>query len=241
MPGLPLLGNSVTAISVGATSAFLNPAGLGQMIHPELDLEYGNQFGLSDLTSEAASLGYRFKTIGMAAGLSNFGKSDFYQEQRISLSAGKEILNNLSLGMTARYLLLKAAGYSDQDAIALDLGFLWQKDRLKTGGVVKNINQPNIGGDQILRNYNVGVIYSVLPQVALSAGIYYDTDFKEQVQLGQETSLSENFALRLGFQTEPNRYSLGAGFSWSKLGIDYAFVNHPDLGGSHVVGMKIKW
>jgi len=232
------LGNATSALSLGAVCSFLNPAGLAELDRAESFLSYSNQFGLSELSQEAIGVGLNIKRVGLAVGLANFGKADFYQEQRVNLSAGKEIISGVDLGITASYLILKAEGYETQNAVALDLGFQWEKSKFKIGGMVKNVNQPEIGGDVVLRNYNLGVLYRALPEVNLSAGLYYDTDFKEQVQLGQELNLSENFALRAGFQTEPNRYSFGAGFFWKKMEIDYAFVNHPELGGSHGVGMR---
>ena len=232
------LGNATNSLSRGAVSSFLNPAGLAELDQAESFLSYSNQFGLSELSQEAVGIGFNLKRVGLAVGLANFGKANFYQEQRVNLSAGKEIVSGVNLGITLNYLILKAEGYENQNAAALDLGFQWEKSKFRLGGVVKNVNQPQIGGDVVLRNYNFGVLYKALPEVNLSAGLYYDTDFKEQVQLGQELNLSDNFALRAGFQTEPNRYSFGAGFLWSKIEIDYAYVNHPELGGSHGVGMK---
>jgi len=240
-PRSSALGNSVSALSRGSICTFLNPAGLGQMTEPELYLGYSNQFGLAELSQEVVSFGSRLKNTGLAAGFSSFGKTDFYQEQKVSLSAGRQLVSGAGVGVSVNYLLLKADGYERQDAFSLDLGLLWEKDKFKLGGVVKNLNQPRIGGDRVLRNYYLGVSYSTLEQISLTAGLYYDTEFEEQVQLGQETNLSDNLVLRFGFQTEPNRYSLGAGFAWTKLEIDYAFVNHPELGGSHIIGMKLRW
>ena len=232
------LGNATSALSLGAACSFLNPAGLAKLDQAESFLSYSNQFGLSELSQEALGIGFNFKKVGLAVGLANFGKADFYQEQRVNLSAGKEIVSGIDFGVTASYLMLKAEGYETQNAVALDLGFEWEMSKFKFGGVAKNVNQPEIGGDVVLRNYNFGILYRALPEVNLSAGLYYDTDFKEQIQLGQELNLSDNFALRAGFQTEPNRYSFGAGFFWKRMEIDYAFVNHPELGGSHGVGMR---
>jgi len=237
-PRSSALGNATSALSLGAVSSFLNPAGLARLDRAESFLSYSDQFGLRELSQEAIGIGLHFKKLGVGLGVANFGKADFYQEQRVNLSAGKEIISGVDLGITASYLMLKAEGYETQSAVALDLGFEWEKSKFEIGGAVKNVNQPQIGGDVVLRNYDLGLLYKALPEVNLSAGLYYDIDFKEQVQLGQELNLSDNFALRAGFQTEPNRYSFGAGFLWKRMEIDYAYVNHPELGGSHGVGMR---
>jgi hypothetical protein len=235
------LGNSASALSVGVSSLFFNPAGLGQIEGPEAYLGYSNAFGLSELSSEAVGVAYNFHKTGIGVGFSNFGEAGFYQEQRISLAGGRKLTDWMGIGGTVNYLILKADGYAKQDAFSFDLGVIGEYREFRYGGVIKNLGEPKLGSDKVLRNYNLGVAYQALPEVSITAGLYYDIDFQEQVELGQEAKLSQNFALRAGFQTEPNRYSLGAGFLWRKLEIDYGFVNHPELGGSHVVGMKIKW
>jgi len=235
------LGNSVVSLTGGAVSLWANPAGLAMASGWEAYFGYSNQFGLAELSQQAVAVSYDLKTVGLGIGFANFGKPDFYQEQKITFAAGRKILNNFHLGAGFNYLLQKASGYSSQSAVSIGAGAIWEYEKFRAGVVAKNINQPRLGSDQIPRNYNLGISYLAFDQLDLSAGMYYDTDFKEQFQLGQETRISDNLALRLGFQTEPNRYSLGAGFFLSKFDLDYAFVNHPDLGASHAVGLLFKW
>jgi hypothetical protein len=234
------LGNSSYALSNGVVSSFLNPAGLAKLEKPEFYLSYSNQFSLAEFSQECIGFGFSYRKIGMGVGFENFGKSDFYQEQRVNFSAGAQVIPKLNLGVGTSYLMLRAEGYPTQDAATFALGFQWQKGKFEMGGVVKNINQPKVSGDEVLRNYNLGILYKALPEVNLMVGLFYDAEFEEQLQLGQEINVSQNLALRAGFQTEPNRYSFGAEFSWSRIEIDYAYVNHPELGGSHNVSMSLK-
>ncbi len=47
----------------------------------------------------------------------------------------------------------------------------------------------------------------------------------------------EPLDLRLGVITNPNSFTAGFGFHWRELVLDYAFMYHPVLSPSHLVGI----
>ena len=66
-----------------------------------------------------------------------------------------------------------------------------------------------------------------------------ESGFDPQLKFGQEITISENFTLRFGINTEPVRYGVGTGFNWEIMKIDYAFLSHDDLGKTHRVSLCI--
>ncbi|OGC76763.1 MAG: hypothetical protein A2145_01280 [candidate division Zixibacteria bacterium RBG_16_40_9] len=237
------LGNAFLSLCDNSNSVFLNPAGLSFLSQPQVYVGYSNAYGLSELSQTSLSIAYPKKSWGVGLGISVFGKSDFYQEKVGVISGAYNFKNKISFGLSFKYLTLSStSNYPELKAAGLDAGFRWKfMEKVEMGGVVKNFNQPKFGEDKIPLNYNLGLAYYPLKEIALFVGYYDDADFKSQIRLGQETYLNKNLSVRFGFQSQPSRYSLGFGFNWENFKLDYAYFNHPVLDATHKVGLTWEW
>ena len=239
------LGNAFLSLCDNSNAVFLNPASLVFLSKAQAYLGYSNAYGLAELSQISLSLAYPKKSWGVGLGFSVFGKADFYQEKIGIISGAYKFRDKFSLGLSFKYLILStSANYPELKAFSLNAGFRYKfMGKVEMGGVVKNLNQPKLGdnAEKIPLNYNLGLAYYPLKEIALYLGYYDDADFKSQIRLGQETYLSENLAIRLGFQSQPSRYSLGFGFNWENFRFDYAFFNHSVLGATHKVGLTWEW
>ncbi|HKZ22111.1 MAG TPA: hypothetical protein VJ165_02795 [candidate division Zixibacteria bacterium] len=238
------LGNAFLSLCDNSNTVFLNPAGLVFLSKAQAYLGYSNAYGIAELSQTSVSIAYPKKSWGIGLGFSVFGKSDFYQEKIGVISGAYKFKDKFSVGLSIKYLILSAsANYPELKAVSLDAGFRYKfLEKLELGGVVKNFNQPKLGNlEKIPLNYNLGLAYYPLKEIALYLGYYDDADFKSQIRLGQETYLNKNLALRLGFQSQPSRYSLGFGLNWENFRFDYAYFNHSVLGATHKVGLTWEW
>ncbi len=239
------LGNAFLSLCDNSNAVFLNPAGLGFLAKAQAYLGYSDAYGLAELSQSSVSIAYPKKFWGMGLGFSVFGKSDFYQEKIGIISGAYKYRDKVSVGLSFKYLILStSSNYPELKTLSLDAGFRYKiVEKVELGGVVKNFNRPQLGEDsqKIPVNYNLGLAYYPLKEIALYLGYYDDPDFKSQIRLGQETYLNKNLALRFGFQSQPSRYSLGLGFNWENFRLDYAYFNHPVLDATHKVGLTWEW
>jgi len=239
------LSNAFLSLCDNSNAVFLNPAGLVFLSKAQAYLGYSNAYGLAELSQTSVSIAYPKKSWGLGAGFSVFGKSDFYQEKIGIISGAYKYRDKFAIGLSFKYLILStSSNYPELKAFGLDAGFRYKFiEKVELGGVVKNFNHPKLGedGEKIPLNYNLGLAYYPLKEIALYLGYYDDADFKSQIRLGQETYLNQNFALRFGFQSQPSRYSLGFGFNWEQFKFAYAYFNHPVLDATHKVGLTWEW
>jgi len=237
------LGNAYLSLSDNSNSVFLNPAGLSFLSKAQAYLGYSNAYGLAELSQTSLSLAHPKKFWALGLGLSVFGKADFYQEKIGVISGAYKFRDKFAIGLSLKYLILTTtANYPDLKAVSLDVGFRYRViEKVELGGVVKNFNQPKLAGDKIPLNYNLSLAYLPMREIALFVGYYDESDFKSQIRIGQETFLNKNLAIRLGFQFQPSRYSLGLGINLEKFKLDYAYFNHPVLDVTHKVGLTWEW
>ncbi len=238
------LGNSFFSLIDNSNAVFLNPAGLSFLTKSQVSLGYSNLYGLTELSLGSLSWSYPLKSWSFGVGLSIFGKSDFYQEKLGVISAAYNFKNKIGVGISLKYLILSTSSdYPELKAFSLDLGFRGKfLEKIAIGGVVKNLNEPKFkkNAEKIPLNYNLALAYNPFKEIGLMVAYFDDSDFKSQFRFGQETKIGKNLALRFGFQTQPSRYSFGAGFIWEKFKIDYAYFNHPDLEASHSVNLTLE-
>lgn len=238
------LGNAFLSLCDNSNAVFLNPASLGFLSKAQVYLGYSNAYGLAELSQTSLSIAYPYKAWALGVGFSVFGKADFYQEKIGIISGAYKFRDKFAIGLSFKYLILSTSpNYPELKTASLDAGFRYKIiEKLELGGVVKNFNQPKLGSlEKIPLNYNLGLAYYPLKEIALYLGYYDDSDFKSQIRLGQETYLNKNLALRLGFQSQPSRYSLGFGLNWENFRFDYAYFNHPVLDATHKVGLTWEW
>ena len=114
---------------------------------------------------------------------------------------------------------------------------------MQLGGAVKNLNQPEMikGSDDVSRIWNMGMAFFPFKDIILTTDFTKESGLDPQLKFGQEITLSENFVLRFGINTEPVRYGVGTGFNWEIMKIDYAFLSHPALGQTHKASLRLEW
>lgn len=244
------LGGGCAALSDEPSIVGSNPGALGFYSKPSVELSWAQLFNLKELSASDFYFVYpfgrllRINSLTLGLGFNIFGESDYYQESTVSFAFGYKIKSYLSLGASFKYMRVSfPSPYSDFSGMGFDSGVLIRiQDKLQIGGVIKNLNKPRIveGSDDVPRFWDLGVVVFPFKNVILVIDFFEDPKFDHQLRFGQEVVILKNLALRFGIQNEPVRYGVGTGFEWEKLKIDYAYLSHPTLGGSHKVSFSFE-
>ncbi len=238
------LSNSDIATSDDVFSLFNNPAGLAQLDWREIGLFYSPApFGLKELAN--GFIGYleptSYGNIGFGAMTYGF---DLYRENKVSIGISKNFSNSFFLGITTNLHSLSIKNYGSDLSFSFDVGFLsYIMNDLRIGFCYKNITRSSFGKErnQIPTLFGIGVSYSPRDNSNIQIAAEKDLDMPISLRLGIEYFIIKYVALRTGFTSEPDKFTLGLGIIYSFMQFDYAIFNHQDLGLTHQIGIIISF
>lgn len=239
------LGNASIALGDEASVISTNPGGLGFFRRIGFQVSLSRLYDLDGLSEKEFYLVYPYKSLSFGGGAYVFGKGDYYQEMVFALALGYELKDYLSLGSNLKYMRVSfSPTYKALSAWAMDFGAVVKfNNKVQWGTVVRNLNQPGLldNSDDIPTIFSSGIAVFPFEEVTLTFDFSYDKRYKGQLHFGQEVKLIKNLPLRFGIQTSPSRYAFGVGFNFDKMDIDYAYLNHPVLGGTHMISLSFSW
>jgi hypothetical protein len=239
------LGHASTALGDEASVISSNPAGLGFFKRTGFQVSLSRLFDLDELSEKEFYLVYPFKSFSLGAGIYIFGKADYYQETVLTFAFGYSLKDYLSIGSNLKYMRVSfSPTYKALSALGMDFGAVVKFDnKVQLATVVKNFNQPELldNSEDIPTIFSFGMAVFPFEEVTLAFDFSYDKRGKDQLHFGQEVELIKNLPLRFGIQTSPARYAFGVGFNFERLDIDYAYLSHPVLEGSHKLSFSFSW
>ena len=266
------MGGAFTSVADNADAPYWNPAGLGQIKFHEINTMqtklstdadhyyisyvqplFGGAIGLSWVQ---ISLGDIYET-GAATDEYNevfpFGVFSYYSNAYM-LAYGQELLPNLSVGLTAKYLTVSMPGLSMEGGTAygysLTPGILWKpSDRLSLGFKIDELSNSQKWGtgteEHVPAKYRFGLAY--LAQI-FGYPVRLSGDYS---QIAKEGYIGEGAAglelktgvisLRLGLLD--SAMTAGVGFQDKHVGLDYAYVNQLALSRENVhrISLSGRW
>jgi len=239
------LGQASVALGDEASVISTNPGGLGFFKKIGFQASLSRLFDLDELSEKEFYLVYPFKSFSLGGGTYIFGKTNYYQEMVLTLALGYKLKDYLSFGSNLKYMRVSfSPTYKALSALGADFGAIFKfDDKVQFGMVIKNFNQPKLpdNSDDILTIFSSGIAVFPFEEVTLTFDFSYDNIYKGQLHFGQEVKLIKNLPLRFGIQTSPARFAFGVGFDFEKMNVDYAYLNHPVLGGSHKLSLSFSW
>jgi len=177
---------------------------------------------------------------------SKFNVNYFYA----SLSTGFNVTENLSLGVTAKYLnenlfLAEANGFG------FDFGASYKNiiEGLNIGASLRNIGSMNEllhEKTELPVDLRIGAAYnmpleSLESDVTVTGGFQKYTETEDShIHFGGEFLFKKMFAVRAGYMTgyESKALTAGLGVFWNSINFDYAFAPYDyDLGSSHTISL----
>lgn len=252
------MGEAIVANTNDASATHYNPAAL--FGGSKLNLQFMHNEQVLGVRTEFFGGKVRFDKTAFGMSLNNTSVDNIQvreipgeplgeftaQNFSFGLSFGYKVNQNLSLGLTGKFLFEKiyvdnASGY------ALDLGALYVKDKLSLGAAITNL-----GSMTELRNestklpaavrfggaYNIDLL-GISSQLIIAADGYKVMDGgKFHANTGAELTYKEFLALRVGYQSgyENKSITAGIGIKYKAVTLDYAFVPYKySLGSSHTI------
>jgi hypothetical protein len=244
------MGSSFVAVADDVNAVYYNPAGLGQLMYPQVMAGYGKMYlGIadgSDISNGHLAVGVpvregRSGTLGFHTRMLRL--TDAYQENVYGLSYGREILPALYAGAGLKWFRRSfvSDAYTDRDplfqqrgrsasAVGLDAGFLYRYSRRYVLAFnARNMNAPDVGlgsDDRIAPIWEGGFAYDRHLYVMTASAVRQKTE--NGLRFGGERWFwKHRFAARGGLDLGSGRkrnLSTGAGFRAGEIQIDYAFL-----------------
>ncbi len=256
------VGGAYTAAATGAEAIYWNPAGLAYGKGTEGRFAYQQPWSLNFLSHLSASgftalpKGLGGVGLGVQTLSTRDGGSTLASENEIALAHGFKLQEDLHSSLAFGYAL-KVIGYDLGESVAgtngqsenlgsaatigVDVGAtaqLW--DRFKLGGSFKNINHPQLGSDykrDLPRIFSGGVSYFPYYGVRVTFDLERELERETQFKGGVNAVIAKPLDFRFGVITNPNSFTAGFGLHWRELVLDYAFIYHPVLQPSHLIGV----
>ncbi|MCK4385834.1 MAG: hypothetical protein KAW52_06180 [candidate division Zixibacteria bacterium] len=239
------LGHASTALVDETSVVSSNPAGLGFFNRTGFQVSLSRLFEIDELSEKEFYLVYPFNSFSFGGGTYIFGKANYYQETVLTFAFGYKLKDYLSFGSNLKYMRVSfSPTYKALWALGADFGAIVKLDnKAQLGAVVKNFNQPQLldNSDDIPTVFSSGIAVFPFEEVTLIFDFSYDKRYKGQLHFGQEVKLIKNLPLRFGIQTSPAQYAFGVGFNFEKMDVDYAYLNHTVLGGTHKLSFSFLW
>ena len=218
-----------------------NPAALGAGGPWQMQLAYLKPYGLANLhhTEWDAVLPVAKGRTGLS--IRTFG-SEKYRETAFSAAGSIPLSPGIFVGAALRYLRLEITHYGEAASVAADVGFLIRlSENVRWGTTIKNINQARIGTSRqpLPEVMTTGLELSPVRPVRLFFDLSKDVRFPADLRLGVEYSPISILVLRAGMGSEPQRVAAGFSLGLGRFRLDYAWVDHAELGPTHVFSVVI--
>lgn len=229
-----------SASAVDLWSANNNPGAMGMLSHTHVGIYSEQRFMESNLKLANITGIYHNKWLNFGASVNYYGYQAFNQ-QKISLSAGKKLSSTVSLGVQLNYLATNIQDYGNAGAWALGAGLAYKPiEKLTFGLMVFNPTQSKYTetlNERIPTITRMGLTYKVSKKVMVQMEADQTLQQKLILRGGLEYQLHEILSLSAGAANNPVYYTFGASLAMKKLKLDMATSFHEVLGYSPHIGL----
>jgi hypothetical protein len=208
-------------------------------------LSYRHLFALSDLEEiSAAGIRQVRRPLTVGIGATHLGEPSIYTEFVGLTTIAACPLPGLSFGVGTRYRRTEFGGGAAAYAGAtIDLGAAWRPDTCwVAAAAVREITIDELyGAGDPGTVFDVSLAWSLPPDLTVAGRWSKESDREGRFGVGQLLHINRRATFLSGLRFDPIRYAVGGRLSHRSLRIDYCYESHPDLGGTHAVGMGWSW
>lgn len=225
---------------------FYNPAALSEQMRVAKAFFF-TQYTTSGLGIGVYGLGIRYRNFGVSfveRGAKLQGDyTGRYGEGRYSISYGKKVNDNLSVGMSVKFYKFSEPRYGASYSPSLDFGLLAKRAKWDFGFYWVNATGSNLREEdipeyaQVAIGFNASSLSKTLLQIEAKSGEPIKVGF------GEEINLVENLLKVRGglmHQSDLNHFSAGFSVHYSKIYVDYSVLFIPDMPISHAIGVSFR-
>jgi hypothetical protein len=229
------LGTASTALSNDANQVFGNPAGAALKDQTlQASVNYNKWIG--DLNHNCAAISYNFKDIGtLSLGIITFGASDIpadrdyfpndpilskiqidqnsgstfnYMDMAVSLTYSRYLMDNLSLGITGKYINstiddLSASAFAVDIGSIYDIGVMGWKIAARLSNLGSDIKFYEVKSP-IPMSFSIGTSFVPVNEQMVKVMVAIDgvkpQDGPQQFNVGGEVTLMDIFMIRSGYK-----------------------------------------
>jgi hypothetical protein len=213
-----------------------NPAGKISS-HASFSTAYSRPYSVDDLDEGILNYGHTVaKRGGLGLSWQRFRTAGYYEErQAIAASYGHQ---SVRAGVRLDRFRIGIDGFGNRSALGVNVGGLWQiNEDLQLGIAADALNRPQIP-HPLPRRFVVGIGLRVRPGLLLVMDVRKETDVNVQILAGGELSVGHHLMLRAGMHNQPWEVTAGWGLRIRALVVDYAWVNHARLDGTHQIALR---
>ena len=267
-PGVQIMGvgGAGVALAQGAETLYYNPAGLSDLDGISFSSFYSSHMGVASysafsLTFRNWGVGFLMFNSGNIAGYDasgnptdtlSYGSNAFlfgFGVDPKDLSFIPALPIDFSLGGRLKYVSATVGDVSG-GGFAFDLAYRMTFPNIRVGPVglsdlALGLTATNLfgslnydaHGESLGMNLRLGASARIADVVLITS----DLDLSGQFHAGVEYKPVRNFAIRAGMLTQSGVISLtlGLGINVEGFLIDYAYISHPTLSGSHRISLAI--
>ncbi|HLD29637.1 MAG TPA: helix-hairpin-helix domain-containing protein [bacterium] len=226
------MGGAYTAVADDVLAVFYNPAGLRLANTTQLAFSQTQLFNMEQLALKGFAFALPTMKLGtLAVAYEQFGFTQ-YQETQIYIADSFHLGRGLYTGFSFKTMNVEIEEYGIGTTSGLDVGFLANvSESFRFGFSLANINNPAIGNstESPQKTMKAGMLYQPREELRFALDLWKPIEKELETRLGTEIALFPSLFLRLGIKSQPNRFSLGLGWNWNRLGISYSYLTHSYL------------
>lgn len=196
------------------------------------------QYELSDLDRVYLAGSYARRSVALAVGVSQFGKSSLFAEQRAKISLHYRISNFTAAVSGSALRQQFGGGYESLQASTVGVGIGWSNRQTAVAVSGENLTSPwLVEGITEKPLVQLEASRQLASGLVSSAGVRMQSSLAPRWHLGQAIDISEN--ARIGWQIETRPLVYGAAFRLvpERFLLQYAVSIHPTLGLSHLISL----
>ncbi|MDL2277744.1 hypothetical protein LJC57_04050 [Parabacteroides sp. OttesenSCG-928-G07] len=233
LPGMRSLAVGKNGV---VTTNLFNPSLISLSNQKDIQIQYYNRYGLSELKTIGGSVLYPNNFLPVSFYVSSFGY-DEYRESMFRFSAGKRIAERWAAGISVQYAMIQTLLLDERySCLSTDLGITYLlSDKALLG--VSLLNLPSVSfGDEVSINdfmnysFQLGLKWDIMDEMSIIGSLGTEKEKSIRGSLGIEYELLKSFYVRAGINTSPLIPSFGIGYSFSVITVDIAAVSHTVLG-----------
>ena len=235
VPQITARGGTSVGWSEGKSAFLWNPAATVSS-RGALLTGYSQPYGVDDLAEGILSYSHTLADYGSVGLGWQRLRTTGYHEDRQSVAAGYG--NRIArAGVRLDLFGIGIDGFGSRSALGVSIGGLWKASAsLRLGVAFDLLNRPKIPSS-LSRSLALGVGVQATPHLLLVADLRRMADVDLQIRAGGELSIGQHLVLRGGMHNQPWEVTAGWGLRIASLVIDYAWVNHSSLDGTHQISL----
>ncbi|MEA2078054.1 MAG: hypothetical protein U9O95_08565 [Candidatus Marinimicrobia bacterium] len=260
-------GGAQVAVNQTMWAHSYNPAGLAFVDNIGSGFAYNNPgfYGFASLSMFTATLpiNEKYGTVSLHGDMlrTKNGETILSSENSLGVTHAfhllKDLRSSFSVGYSLNFLFAdygQSAGLSGDGSDGIDLGSVAGlgmdlgiqaslRNRAWMGVSVENINAPKFGSSeseaQAPRKFTAGLGYMPYYGLITSFEVEKVSGFDAQYRMGLDYAIMEWFNIRAGVSTYPSQLTFGFGVKQSFFKLDYAYISHPVLNGTHFFTLEL--